>query len=87
MLACLLKLQQWRQKEDGQVFEWFVDTAQKIESMYIPNFEMVYFAIFKYIFKFSTYMLFITLCSTTFVYKVFHFVGMISWHSHFSRMN
>jgi hypothetical protein len=52
MLACLLKLQQfWRQKEGGQIFYWFVDTAQKIESMYIPNFEMVYLAIYKYIIK------------------------------------
>jgi hypothetical protein len=86
MLACLLKLQQWRQKEDGQVFEWFVDTAQKTESMYISNLEMVYFAINKYFFKFSTYMLFITLFSTTFVCKVFHFAHLISWHSHYSRM-
>ena len=86
MLACLLKLQQfWRQKEDGQVFEWFVDIAQRIESMYIPNFKMVYFAILYFIY-FSTYMLFITLCSITFVCKVFHFAHLISWHSHYSKM-
>jgi hypothetical protein len=87
MLAYLLKLQQfWRQKEDGQLFEWFVDTTQKTESMYISNFELVYFAIYKYFLFFSTYILFITLCSITIVHKVFHFAHLISWHSHYSRM-
>jgi hypothetical protein len=32
--------------EGGQIFEWFVDTTQKIESMYISNFKMVYLAIY-----------------------------------------
>ena len=45
MLACLLKLQLfWRQKEGGPIFEFFVDTTQ---SIYIPDFEMVYLAIYK----------------------------------------
>jgi hypothetical protein len=35
---------------------------------------------------FSTYMLFITLCCTTFLCKVFHFAYLISWQSHYSRM-
>jgi hypothetical protein len=55
MLACLLKLLFWRQKEGRQIFEWSVDILQKIvdilqktESMYIPTFEMVYFPIYKY---------------------------------------
>jgi hypothetical protein len=35
-LACLLELQRfWRQKDNGQIFEWFVDIAQKNESVYI----------------------------------------------------
>jgi hypothetical protein len=57
MLACLLELQQfWKQKEGGQIFEWFINTTQKIESMYIPNFEMVYLAIYKLFFIFKTCM-------------------------------
>jgi hypothetical protein len=37
----------WRQKKGGRIFEWFIDTIQKIESMDIPNFEMVYLIIYK----------------------------------------
>jgi hypothetical protein len=42
MLGCLLKLQLvWRPKEGGQIFEWFIETVQKTESMYIPKFKMI----------------------------------------------
>jgi hypothetical protein len=47
MLTCLLELQQfWKQKEGGQILERFIDTAQRIKSMYISNFEMVCLAIY-----------------------------------------
>jgi hypothetical protein len=47
----------------------------------LPNFEMVYFRIYKYKFIFKTCMLLITLCSTTFVCEVFYFAHLIAWHS------
>jgi hypothetical protein len=48
MQACMLELMLfWNQKEGIQIFEWSVDIAQKTKSMYISNFEMVYFKILK----------------------------------------
>jgi hypothetical protein len=44
-------------KKGGQFFEWFVDVAQKTESIYIPNFKMVNLAIFKFLFSFNLYVL------------------------------
>jgi hypothetical protein len=38
------------------------------------------------ILKLACCWLLITLCCTTFVCKVFHFAHLISWHSHYSRM-
>jgi hypothetical protein len=78
----------WMQKEGGQVFEWFVDIDQKTKSRYIPNFKIVYLAICYFIlfYYFLTCMLLIDLCSTTFICKVFHFVHLISWHFHYSKM-
>ena len=57
LLACLHKFQLfWKQKEDGRIFKWFIDTTQKIESMYISNFEMVHITVYKRDF-FKTYIL------------------------------
>jgi hypothetical protein len=50
MLTCLKLQQFWRQKKDGQIFEWFVDIVHKTEFIYIPNFKMVYLITYKYMY-------------------------------------
>jgi hypothetical protein len=54
--------------------------------MYIPNFEMVYLAIYKYfLFKKKLHVVdYFVLYN--FCVKVFHFAHLISWRSHYSRM-
>jgi hypothetical protein len=48
MLACMLNLLLfWKQNEGGQILEQFVNNAEKTESIYIPNFKMVYPTVFK----------------------------------------
>ena len=54
--------------------------------MYLPNFKIMYLEIYKLFYLKKICMLLITLCSTTFVCKVFYFAHLILWHSHYCRM-
>jgi hypothetical protein len=76
MLTCLKLQQFWRQKKDGQIFEWFVDIVHKTEFIYIPNFKMVYLITYKYMYILNLYVV-----DYFVVYnfcKVFHFAHLIS---------